>query len=91
MENKIWIARSPEEKSSGVKKLKKMKHKWIKHPDFKIDGIGWFSKWMCSICGCEKTLGKYKFAEPDFDRNGQLYSHYIECVDEKAEMLKTID
>lgn len=69
-----------------------MKHTWQKQPDQLMcaDTIK-VKVWLCKVCGCIKTLGYYKFAEPDYDRNGQMYSHYIECVDEKAEMLKTID
>lgn len=68
-----------------------MKHKWNKQPDKVITGVGKFKMWVCKTCGCEKSLGYYRFAEPDFDRNGQLYTHYIDCVDIEAENLKTID
>ena len=67
-----------------------MKHKWDKQPDKQIHGI-WYGVSICKVCGCEKSLGKYKFAERDYERNGQLYSHYIECIDEEFEKTKTID
>lgn len=56
-----------------------------------MPSVGKIFVWKCKVCGCEKTLGNYRFAEPDYERNGQIYTHYIECIDYKAEDLKTID
>lgn len=67
-----------------------MRHTWQKLPDVESFGHRHF-KWLCKVCGCEKLLGNYKFATPRYDRNGQLYDRYIECIDEEAEKLKTID
>lgn len=68
-----------------------MNHKWEKLPDKVHVGIGTFGVWKCKTCGCIKSLGRYKFATPDYERNGQLYDYYIECIDYEAENLKTID
>jgi hypothetical protein len=69
-----------------------MNHTWQKQPDDTIcAGTIRVKVWICKVCGCVKTLGYYKFSEPDYSRNGQIYTRYIECIDEKAEMLKTID
>lgn len=67
-----------------------MNHSWDKQSDMNTIS-GNVKCWICRICRCKKTLAYYKFAEPDYQRNGQLYSHYIECVDIEAENLKTID
>lgn len=68
-----------------------MKHKWDKLPDHCKNGVGYFKVWKCRVCGCIKELLNQRFAEADYERNGQIYSHYIECIDEEAEKLKTID
>jgi hypothetical protein len=67
-----------------------MKHTWTKQPDQKIAGITHLV-WVCKRCGAEKTQGNYKFSEPDYHRNGQIYSHYVECIDYELENSKTID
>lgn len=69
-----------------------MKHKWG-DPEVKELFAGMKGKvWKCKVCGCEKSLGFYKFAVPTYVRNGQNYSDkYIECIDYEAEDLKTID
>lgn len=67
-----------------------MKHNWTKQPDKQTLACK-VKVWICKVCGCEKTLGYYKFAEPDYDRNGQHYSHYVECINYELEDLKTID
>ncbi|MDB5144205.1 MAG: hypothetical protein JWQ66_2918 [Mucilaginibacter sp.] len=67
-----------------------MKHKWTKMPDQNMT-FGNVKVWLCSVCRCKKTLVYGKYQEPDYERNGQLYTHYIECIDYEAEALKTID
>jgi hypothetical protein len=67
-----------------------MRHNWSVKPNEQIAHI-WHKVWVCKICGCKKTQGCYKFAEPDYERNGQLYSHYIGCIDYEMEDNKTID
>lgn len=67
-----------------------MRHTWEKQPD--EDQIsGWMKIWVCKVCGCKKILGNYKFAQPHYQRSNQMFDNYIECIDEKAEKLKTID
>lgn len=67
-----------------------MKHKWQRQSDQVVAGIS-HKIWLCSVCGCKKALGNYKFAEPDYNRNGQMYNHYVECIDYDLENSKTID
>ena len=64
-----------------------MKHKWEKLAN---DGDG-NKQWKCKTCGCLKVLGNYKFAQPDYERSGQMYSEYVECIDWELENSKTID
>lgn len=68
-----------------------MKHKWDKKPDRFFDGIGMFKVWRCRVCGCVKHLLNQRFAEPTYTRSRQNFDRYIECIDEEAEKLKTID
>lgn len=68
-----------------------MKHKWLKQPDIKRLGMPSFKIWICAVCGCEKSQGNWRFSEARYDRSGQSYDHYIECYDDEAEKLKTID
>lgn len=68
-----------------------MRHTWKKQPDKHHVEIGNFKVWICKVCGCEKSLGNYKFAKPHYERNGQMYDYYIDCFDMEAENLKTID
>lgn len=68
-----------------------LKHKWTRIKDDYMPTVGIIKQWTCDVCGCLKTLGNYKFAEPDYIRSGQVYTHYIECIDMDKENLKTID
>lgn len=68
-----------------------MRHKWVKQSDIKHTGMPTHFVWLCCVCGCQKVVGNYRFATPHYERSGQVFDHYIECIDEKAEKLKTID
>lgn len=67
-----------------------MNHTWEKQPD-KEYVFAKTKHWICKVCGCEKFLGYYKFATPNYQRSGINFDGYVECYDEAAEMLKTID
>jgi len=67
-------------------------HKWKRVPDTKEIGIGTIKHWVCVKCKCEKHLGVYKFATPDYSRSGQIYSQYTpNCVDMDRRSQQTID
>lgn len=68
-----------------------LNHKWTRIEDDYMPSVGKIKKWKCNVCSCIKSVGCYKYATPDFERNGQLYTDYIECIDYAAEDLKTID
>ena len=65
-------------------------HKWDRLPITKEIGVGFVKHWICTKCKCEKHLGVYKFATPDYCRSGQVYTQYApECVEmgRKSEQL----
>lgn len=68
-----------------------MKHKWERIEDDCMHPVGTIKQWRCKVCGCIKALANHRFAEPDYIRNGQMYTHYIECIDYELEDSKTID
>lgn len=52
------------------------KHSWDKLPDSDYEKV-----WSCKNCGCRKTLGKYKFATPSYERSGMNTQERPDCVD----------
>lgn len=68
-----------------------MNHKWEVQSGISKIGIGYFKIWICKVCKCKKELLNQRFAEADYIRNGQIYDHYIECIDYELENSKTID
>lgn len=57
-------------------------HSWKKLPDTFEDGVGKIKHWECKRCGCEKNLGMYIGATPDYCRSGQIFSRYTPvCVE----------